>query len=195
MLKKGFVAAALILAMVLSGCAEPKDEGKGLLTLNEIARCESLYLGGTNSLLDDLRLAEGDIGDRYQGSWELKDTRSIAGKDFEQTLLLSETPPGGLIGVAFHRRLESGSERGELLRELYDQAVSLYGPPDPQPPRDKYSRVLVQLENELPGGCFETWDVGEKTHVELRLFIPSELDPLADGVPGIAIRYRTPITE
>ena len=191
-MKKARILLAMLILLALAGCAE---EGTGLLTMNEIAKYEGLYLQGTDVLWDGLGITEDDLAYQNIDLWVLKEPRSIGGKDFEQDLLLSKSDPDGLMGVAFYRRLKSDSERAELLRELYDQAVSLYGPPDPQPPRDKYSRVAVQLEKELPGGCFETWNVGERTQVELRLFIPSEMGPLVDGVPGIAIRYICPITE
>lgn len=194
-MKKARILLAMLILLALAGCAE---EGTGLLTLNEIAKYEGLYLQGTDVLWDGLGLTEDDLAYQNIDLWVLKEPRSIGGKDFEQELQLWTLDPSessGLRCVAFTRRFESDSERAELLRELYDQAVSLYGPPDPQPPRDKYSRVLVQLENEIPGGCFETWDVGEKTMLKLWLFDPSEVDPPVAGVPFIAIRYMTPITE
>ena len=194
-MKKARILPAMLILLALAGCAE---EGTGLLTMNEIAKYEGLYLQGTDILWDGLGITEDDLAYQNIDLWVLNEPRSIGGKDFEQELQLWTLDPSessGLRCVAFSRRLKSDSERAELLRELYDQAVSLYGPPDPQPPRDKYSRVAVQLEKELPGGCFETWNVGERTHVELRLVIPSEMGPLVDGVPGIAIRYICPITE
>lgn len=195
MLKKRMLVICLAVMLALGGCGGPKREAAGLLTMNEIAKYEGLYLQGTDILWDGLGLTEDDLADQDFGRWELKNTRSIAEKDFQQTLLLSEVVPDGLMGAAFHRRLESDSERAELLRELYDQAVSIYGPPDTYPGHDEDSRILKQLEKELPGGCFETWNVGERTQVELRLFIPSEMGPLVDGVPGIAIEYRCTVTE
>lgn len=189
MLKKRMLAVCLAVMLALAACAGPKKEAAGLLTLDEIGRYEGLYLQGKDGLLDGLGLAEEDLSSQEFGRWELKNTRSIGGKDFRQTLLLSETDPDGLIGVAFHRRLESDSERAELLRELYDQAVSLYGPPDTYPGHSEDSRIEKQLEKELPGGCFETWDEGDGTVVRLSLLIPSEMGPLVDGVPGIGIEY------
>ena len=116
MKKLTILLALCLLLLTLPACGEKQPQG--LLSQDEIAKCESLYLTGSGSLLKDLNLSEEDVdtqaegyeGLRSSGVIPLKKSRAIAGTDYQVLLMTAVTQPEGLYGVWFRVQLRDGEQ-------------------------------------------------------------------------------------
>lgn len=172
MKKLSLLLALCLLLLALPACGNKKPEG--LLSQDEIAKYESLYFSDNDAMLKELALGPEDVNteEKMPGLWPLKATRPVDGNGFRQALLVSETEPMGLYGVRLFSASISHDRALELAQSLYDNAVELYGRPGTYPGTE--ARLSEGLENG--SGGMETWDVGEKTTLTLRLTAASEVD-------------------
>lgn len=174
MLRKRFIAAALVLVLALAACGAP-EKSSGLLTENEIENMESLYFTDGGAALEGLGLSENDLdrdSEDYEslssaGAYPLKEARSITGVDFRQIVLTSVTQPEGMYGIRFQALFMDEQEAQDALQAIRGKAAELYGEP---------SEVGV-----------ESWKAGELTELELRFY---DASTAANYSPDWDYRYR-----
>lgn len=136
MLKKGFIAAVLILALVLASCGSAGNSS-GLLTDKEIEKLESLYFADSSAALKGLGFSENDLdtdSEAYEqlssvGAYLLKGTRSIAGVEFRQIVMTSIIQPEGLFGVRFYATFKDEQEVLKVRDAISKQAGEMYMEP------------------------------------------------------------------
>ena len=172
MKKLSILLALCLLLLTLPACGDKKPEG--LLSQDEIAKYEELYFSDNKSMLKELGLGSADVNteEKMPGLWPLKATRPVDGNGFRQALLISETEPTGLYGMRFFSASISHDHALELAQSLYDNAVKLYGQPGTYPGME--ARLSEGLKDG--SGGMETWEVGEKTTLTLRLTSAAQTD-------------------
>lgn len=157
----------------------------GLLTDEEIKSYEALYLQDIDTLLDDLGLTEDDV-DKEFGRWWLKESRSIAGRDFTASLNISEEKNFyGMYGVDYVAWLDDAGE----VEGLYQAAVDAYGEPTTNPGAvNRLSGNLNKLDSANDMSYAETWELGEKTDFSLSVYC-------GDGKISVNILYKLRTSE
>ena len=175
-MKKNLTRAllALFVVAVLAGCEAAGKPTEGLLSEEEIARYESVYLRGKDSILQDLGLKEDDISGKDFGQWPLKEPRSISGFEAPAFLLVSEPETTaelngakyeGLYGVYYNIK----AEKPAAVKDIYEDALELYGEPDTYPGlQNRISENLDELDGDtLLKSYEESWFLGERTTLTL----------------------------
>ena len=157
------VLLALCLLLGLGACGKPAG-GSGLLSKEQIARYESLYLKDNDQMLSGLGLDEGEIASPEFGRIFLRESKTIAGREFQTALLISEFDPTGLYGVSDYLMPGEGPDENEVIKALYAQAVELYGEPDME---DIVSENLKDIEER--NSLRIAWTVGQLSEFTIQL--------------------------
>lgn len=196
MKKLSLLLALCLLLLALPACGNKKPEG--LLSQDEIAKYESLYLTGNDSLLKDLNLSEADVDTQAEGYENLrsggviplKDARAIAGTDYQVLLMTAVTQPEGLYGVQFRVQLRDADQAKKVLNAVYPLILERHGEPDTYSTEKQLSQQL-----DAPASGFDTWALGGVTELNVRL---TNYEEAANFSPdweyrfGLELEYRVP---
>lgn len=203
MLKKRMYAAILALLLVLAACGAPAGKS-GLMTQAEIEKMESLYLTGSDGVLEKLGIAGDDIDTGMKGyetlssvgTYPLKKTRNIEGVEFTQfvnTSILSE--PYGLYGVRFSASFMEPEEASKALRAVYYEVVKLYGEPGVDCFSTENAGGFSREQLYAPQSGSASWRAGELTEISMALSCAEDadnFDPSWDWRYSLDIEYRIP---
>ena len=173
-----FLFCILAILIFISGCQQKNDEGKWLLTGDQLSAMESLYGQDRAETVNAFHLGEGDISQSTEpGCWDLTETVSIAGKDFSESLLF-EVSTETFYGAMFSNVFEGSEEFPNYVENILGKLNDAYGEPSTYPgllnrlTDENFSSDFLEAVNSgTMSNWREEWDVGEKTKCELVVYV------------------------